>query len=78
MAMTVKELKKALEHLPDDQQVIIAKDTEGNAYSPLSGHFHGFYVPDNTWSGEVYDDEDADEYGIDKDLPLALVLQPTN
>lgn len=33
--MTVKELKAALAECDDDDFVILAKDSEGNGYSPL-------------------------------------------
>lgn len=33
--MTVGELKKTLENLPDDMPVILQRDPEGNGYSPL-------------------------------------------
>ncbi len=53
--MTVKELIEQLSILPQDLQVILQKDAEGNGYSPLSGvDSECQYVPDNTWSGEVY------------------------
>jgi hypothetical protein len=35
MAMTVKQLKEALETLPDDMQVVMSKDAEGNDFSPV-------------------------------------------
>lgn len=36
-------------------ELILQKDAEGNDYSPLSGiDFDVVYVPDSTWSGEVY------------------------
>jgi hypothetical protein len=56
--MTVKELKQALAELDskyDDHLVIMQKDSEGNGYSPMyQMDKEAFYVPDNTWSGEVY------------------------
>lgn len=33
--MTVGELKKALEKVPDDRLVVCSRDAEGNGYSPL-------------------------------------------
>lgn len=53
--MTVKELIIELQSFYPDTQVILQKDSEGNAYSPLSG-VEGenlVYVPDSTYSGGV-------------------------
>lgn len=33
--MNVRELKDALDNLPDDMIVVLAKDAEGNGFSPL-------------------------------------------
>lgn len=54
--MTVGQLKKLLAALPDNLVVIMQKDAEGNGYSPLSDvdGINNVYVPDSTWSGEVY------------------------
>ena len=35
--MNVKNLKEAIANLPDEMEVILQKDSEGNGYSPLSG-----------------------------------------
>jgi hypothetical protein len=85
--MTVKELKEALENMPDDMQVIIQKDAEGNGYSPLAGTDSDcIYIADNTWSGEVYDTSwshydagmpKAQWKGILKN-PRCLILHPVN
>lgn len=66
--MTVKELKVEIENLPDDMEVILQKDSEGNGYSPLEGvDSDAVYVPENGYSGDAYDvswsadDADMDE-----------------
>ncbi len=51
--MTVKELWEILHAYPQDAQIVLAKDSEGNEYSPLAEHDAGYYRPDNTWSGAV-------------------------
>jgi|WetSurMetagenome_2_1015567.scaffolds.fasta_scaffold15150_2 hypothetical protein len=61
--MTVRQLIKELQKLPQNRQVILQKDAEGNGYSPLAG------VDDNaSYNGEDvllqkikegYDDEDV-------------------
>lgn len=85
--MTVKELKAELENLPDEMEVILQKDAEGNGYSPLSGaDSDAVYEPESTWSGEVYDtkwtpleaDMTAEEWDEMKAKPRALILFPVN
>ena len=85
--MNVKELKELLSSLPDDMEVIIQKDSEGNGYSPLSSvDSNCVYVPTNKWSGDVYfshwvaDDSDMSEEEWEelKSRKKSLVLTPTN
>lgn len=85
--MTVLQLKAMINHFPDDMEVIIQKDPEGNAYSPLSDlHRDGIYVPENAWSGGVYNvNETADEHCLEegewnemKNQPRVLTLIPIN
>lgn len=55
--MTIAELRAALaklDHLPDDTIVVLAKDAEGNSYSPLVDTDHAMYLADTTWSGGRY------------------------
>lgn len=78
--MTVGQLRAALEGLDDAMPVILAKDAEGNWYSPLSSATTGYrYEPDSTWSGEVYSPPEPDE--VDAYWPDetdVLVLGPVN
>ena len=53
--MTVGELIQILQKMRPDMEVILQKDSEGNDYSPLCATEVGIYVPQNTWSGTVYD-----------------------
>ncbi len=86
--MNVKELREAIANLPDEMEVILQKDAEGNGYSPLEGaDMDCIYIPDSTWSGEVYDTawsaHDAgmniDDWQETKDgNPRCLVLHPVN
>lgn len=84
----VGELKQALANKADSDFVVLAKDGEGNSYSPLAGEWEALYVPENTWSGDVYlraltDDDRADGY-TEEDLydgddgQPVLVLYPVN
>ena len=51
--MKAHELARILLDGPDGE-VVMQKDAEGNGYSPLSGADPAHYVPDSTYSGEVY------------------------
>lgn len=85
--MTVKELKVVLEALPDDMEVIIQKDSEGNGYSPLAGADHNaVYLPESTYSGDVHSTNwNASQVGMSEEewakimeKPRALILFPIN
>lgn len=56
--MKVSELKEILSSLPNDTQIVMSSDGEGNSYSPLSGYCVGHYVPENTWSGMFYEEDE--------------------
>lgn len=79
--MKVKQLIEALSKLPPDDEVIIAKDAEGNSYSPLDvvcGDLK--YDPQNTWSGSCYGPEDCDEFEPREwaSMKNAVALWPVN
>lgn len=86
--MKVRELRELLAGAGDDDEVVLAKDAEGNGYSPLAGGWAALYVPESTWSGDVYlrelDAEDREQGYTEEDLydgedgQLAFVLTPTN
>jgi len=63
----------ALAALPDDALMIVVKDAEGNAVSPLSSLAAARYMPLSTWTGELVRDEDADP----TDLHV-ITLEPVN
>ena len=84
--MTVEELIAELTKEDPASVVVMAKDGEGNSYSPLSDFWSGVYRAESTYSGEVgfgkltpelkkagYSEED-----IIKDGEPAVVLCPTN
>ena len=53
--MKIKELKEVIKCFDDDMEVILQKDGEGNGCSPLAEiDGNAIYVPDSTWSGDVY------------------------
>lgn len=60
--MKIKELKKLIEHLPDNMLVVVSSDAEGNSYAPLhtiSNEDDGFvYYPEDR---EIRSPDDLDE-----------------
>lgn len=74
--ITVKELIQELQKEDPDRVVILSSDAEGNRHSPLAGFDKRAYVEENSWSGEVYDEDDCD---LEDEKPVkAVVLFPTN
>ncbi len=51
---TVGELADFLATQPRDRVIVMAKDAEGNDYSPLAAADEGMYLAHSTWSGEKY------------------------
>lgn len=87
--MTVGKLRNAIAQYPDDMAIVMSSDAEGNKFSPLDrdGVVDGMYVPETTWSGEIYLTPEAVEMGrpayTDDDLPpdnavRVLVFYPIN
>jgi len=83
--MKIKELIEQLQEANPESEVIMAKDSEGNYYTPLSGFWEGAYVPESTYSGKVYyasmegspDPEDVRIPGRDNGAVHAVILSPT-
>ena len=88
--MKVKELIEKLKLEDEDAVVILSADEEGNYYSPLEGTLgfgKGYYIPNNTWSGEFLNQEDINDenelegeiYENNKDIAQkCIVLFPIN
>lgn len=85
--MNVGELKEMINGLPDDMEVILQKDSEGNGYSPLyCTDSDCVYEADSSYSGTVYDmswsakdaDMEEEDWEEMKKEPRVLVLCPTN
>jgi len=72
--VNVKELREALKDYPDDMEVIIQEDPEGNGYSPLDDTEESWY---ETEVGEAIhpDDYDPEDY---PDAVKVVVLWPVN
>lgn len=83
--MNVRELKDALDNLPDDMIVVLAKDAEGNGFSPLwSASTDHTYWASSPYSGEAaptkpddVDEDDWDYYWEEGGVPC-LLLDPIN
>jgi hypothetical protein len=91
---TAGELADYLATQPRDRKVVIAKDPEGNGYSPLADAGESMYVADSTWSGQVYPTPEdvarwvasgawsasdaADRYEPGDDAERVVVLGPVN
>ena len=50
--MTVKQLRELLKKLPDDQLVVLSKDSEGNGFSPMSENYSDGFYSGRSWCGE--------------------------
>ena len=83
--MNIKKLKEIIANLPDEMEVVLQKDSEGNRFSPLlNTNPNSIYIPNNTYSGTVYSTEwtadDADmteeEWEELKSKPRVLTLTP--
>ena len=91
--MNVGEVKKFIEGLDDDVVFVLSSDGEGNSFSPLAGMDRVMYVPESTWDGYIWneddalddlDDEELEALGEDAhldppdDAVSAVVLWPVN
>ena len=80
--MKVKELIEKLKLEDENAEVILSADEEGNYYSPLEGTLgfgKGYYIPNNTWSGEFISEDETDELNGNKDIAQkCIVLFPIN
>jgi len=84
--MKVKDLRKQLEYIDGEREVILQKDGEGNGYSPLSSISKCVYGAESTFSGyigikkltEEYKKEGYGEEDVIEDGVRAIVLTPMN
>jgi hypothetical protein len=76
--MKVNELIEQLQGMDPEAEVILQKDAEGNGYAPLRGADpEAVYVPENSWSGEVYDTNlDADDHCLEEEEWQELLKKP--
>lgn len=85
--MKVKKLKNLLKNLPDDMEIILQKDAEGNGFSPLYEiNSKCVYIAETTYHGYVYDMRlSADKLEVDESewqelnkKSRVLILSPVN
>lgn len=78
--MTVKQLKKLIDKLPDNMLVVVSSDSEGNRYSEAySGEIHPFNKKENELYDEEYEKECLEEgelYKKPKSVADAFILWP--
>ena len=73
--MKVKDLIKQLKTMDAEHIVVMAKDGEGNSFSPVAEACGPYiYLAESTWSGEIINIEDNE----DDHKPNAVVIWPTN
>lgn len=81
MSLTVKQMINHLQKMNPDALVVLAKDREGNSYSPAVIPSEALYVAESTWSGEIFDLDDVDENDaseLAKNSIQCVVIWPTN
>lgn len=71
--MTVKELIAALSAFPPEHTVVVAKDREGNGYSPAADLDAAHYTAETTWCGTIDHPDEPHPDG-----PNAVVIWPVN
>ena len=76
--MRVAKLRALLAEAADDLLVVLAKDAEGNSFSPLAEGDLALYVPEATWAGDVPHPDDAAGYQDEPGAESAVVLWPVN
>ena len=77
---------KGLQGQPRERRIVLAKDAEGNRFSPLATISVGMYVAESAYEGDVYptdDDVDAEDSGYEEDrapsdAESVVVLGPVN
>ncbi len=82
----IKQLSDLRDELGGDVLVVLAKDGEGNGFSPAAEIEHAMYEADSTYSGERYmteaerqAEDDPDDYDeAPEDAVPAVFVWPTN
>lgn len=81
--MNKKELIDSWSHLPDDIEIILASDSEGNSFSPAYDHSVEYYLKSDFDAGrtdELFSREDVLDDSEDGQIPSTftevLVIWP--
>lgn len=70
--MRVIDLIRELKTFDKEALVVLAKDSEGNSFSPLGVVLAGCYEPSSSWAGELTQPES------EQDPVNAVALWPSN
>lgn len=65
--MKVSELIKKLEDLPQDSDVLLAIDPEGNGFHKMRGAYPGLYDPEDVYEGALDPEWSAYDAGYDSE-----------
>lgn len=77
--MTVRELREVLGSVDGRLQVVLAKDHEGNSFSPLTETEIGIYTAESLYSGSFVTEGSFDDWPNGQPWrDNALCLWPTN
>lgn len=71
--LRVRELIEQLVLHDPERLVILAKDAEGNSFSPLVESHTAYYLEMTTWSGDIQDEDEHNASSVP-----CVVLWPTN
>lgn len=74
MSMTVKQLIEKLKKENQDALVVVAKDGEGNSFSPLHQAEPATYKAERNWYGYIAEGDPSEKDGT----VAAVVLWPSN
>lgn len=73
--MKIKDLIKELNSLPEDTEVWVSKDAEGNGFEPLGEVDYSSVWFHSNWEFDYVAEEDKDEYPKDE-FKYIVVLWP--
>lgn len=73
--MKIKDIIHRLNKFDPELSVIMASDSEGNAYAPLGGIDEALYIPEADHFGTIWCPEDEDELPPQHGTP-ALIFYP--
>lgn len=74
--MTKRQMIEMLKDVPDDFEVVLSGDAEGNYFSPLADFGIGCYIPETTYNGEFFMGDEIDTDNGEKEN--CVVLWPVN